>query len=69
MSACRVEQEELAHDIKIMNINSSIRSIKCLECKEEKPAEEMRFIFDWVEEGCCDDCAMDDDVKTEWGIE
>lgn len=70
MDHCRVSSEELQHDIAVMAAESNPHMVKCLECKEVKPAEEMYLIGQWNdEEGCCDDCAADEDVKTDWGFQ
>lgn len=69
MDNCRVSSEELQHDIAAMARESIPHTVKCLQCEEIKPAEEMYLISEWFDdEGCCDDCAMDEDVKTEWGF-
>jgi len=69
MSQCRVSSEELQHDQAVMAKESIPHRVKCEECKETKPAEEMYLIGQWNdEEGLCDDCSEKDDVKTDWGI-
>lgn len=70
MTTCRVESEELQHDVAVMAKESIPHRVKCLECKEVKPAEEMFLVGQWNdEEGLCDDCSEDEDVKTDWGIQ
>ena len=66
MINCRVSQEELQHD----QVNTIPHMVKCEECKETKPAEEMYLVSQWFDdEGLCDDCSMEEDVKTDWGIQ
>ena len=70
MTTCRVSQEELQHDQSVMALESNPHMVKCEECKETKPAEEMYLIGQWNdEEGLCDDCSENEDVKTDWGIQ
>ena len=70
MDNCRVSQEELQHDRDVMALESKPHIVKCLECEEVKPANEMRHIMDHFDnEGCCDDCALDEDIKIKWGFE
>ena len=70
MTACRVSQEEFNFDHKQMVLESQPHMVKCLECEEEKPANEMHHIMEYFDtEGCCDDCADNEDVKIEWGFE
>ena len=69
MERCRVESETTAHLEQQAVLESQPHMVKCLECKETKPANEMRSIFEYFdEEGCCDDCAMNEDVMIEWGF-
>ncbi len=70
MNNCRVSSEELEFDRKQSAKDSIPHMVKCLECKEVKPAEEMHLIAQYFDdEGCCDDCAMNEDVKIEWGFQ
>jgi len=70
MTQCRVSSEELQHDVAVMAKKSIPHMVKCLECKEVKPAEEMYLICQWFDdEGCCDVCAEKEDVKTDWGFQ
>lgn len=69
MTQCRISSEELQHDVAVMAAESNPHRVKCLECKKTKPAKEMYLIGQWNdEEGLCDDCSLDEDVKTDWGI-
>ena len=70
MNNCRVSQEELQHDQAVMAKELIPHTVKCLECKEVKPAEEMHLICQYFDdEGCCDDCSTKEDVKSDWGFE
>ena len=66
MINCRVSSEELQHD----QAKTIPHMVKCEECKETKPAEEMYLVSQWFDdEGLCDDCSMEEDVRTDWGIQ
>lgn len=70
MDQCRVSSEELQHDVAAMDKESIPHMVKCLECKDVKPAEEMFLICQYFDdEGLCDECAVKEDVKTDWGIQ
>ena len=69
MDQCRVSSEELEFDRKQTAKDSIPHTVKCQECEETKLAEEMYLIGQWNdEEGLCDDCSLDEDVRTDWGI-
>ena len=70
MNNCRVSQGELQHDQAVMAKEAIPHMVKCEECKETKPAEEMYLVSQWFDdEGLCDDCSMGEDVKSDWGIQ
>jgi len=70
MAQCRVSSEELQHDVAVMAKESIPHIVKCIECTETKPAEEMYLISQWFDdEGLCDECSEKEDVKTDWGIQ
>lgn len=70
---CRVEQETnqyLERQASIESIfDAGLLDIKCNECKQVKPNKDMAFVFDHIDEGVCKDCAENDDVKSDWGLE
>ena len=69
MERCRVESETTAHLDQQAVLESQPHMVRCLECKETKLAEEMHHIMEYFDsEGCCDDCAVKEDVIIEWGF-
>ena len=73
MAICRVEQETniyLERQSSIESIfDAGLLDIHCKVCKENKPNKDMAFISDYVDEGCCKECAEIDHVKVDWGLE
>jgi len=73
MPQCRVEQETNQYLERHASIESlfddGLLEIKCKVCNERKPNKDMAFVFDHIDEGVCKDCAEDDDVRFEWGLE
>ena len=65
--------DELANDFDrwiATQRDSNPHMVKCEECKETKPAEEMYLVSSWFDdEGLCDDCSLEEDVRTDWGIQ
>ena len=59
MDHCRVDQETTAHLDRQAVLESQPHMVKCLECNETKPANEMYLIGQWNdEEGLCGDCSQ-----------
>jgi len=67
---CRVSQEELTYDRRQMEMEAMLESgaitFKCAECGDHKPLKEILFTLDWKDEGCCNGCAEDEEIRVEY---
>ena len=71
MERCRVESETTAHLEQQAQLESNPHLVKCLECKETKPDDDMaidHIAWDF-DVGLCSECAKDNDTRIDYGLD
>jgi len=50
----------------IQDMDASSLLFHCQECLGVKPRRDMRFVFEFNDRGCCNDCAAIPEIAIDW---